>query len=363
MEALLLETTGDIYGWGFTYDYVESKVKQYDPSVHSKLIVPINSFGGDVMEGLAIYSALKGSKAYVEARIVAYAMSMGTVISCSANEVSMPANGWFMIHEPKMGSHGDSVDMSRWAGLLETMADDMAEIYAAKTGKSKDELRQMMKDETWLNGKQALEMGFVDSLTEGVSFEASFDPSKFNNIPDEVKAIASHKKAEDDKKDTENITNKIHEMNSLNAIASYLGFKAKEGSKDGQVEVSPEAFIEALQTKVKEGIDSNITALQTGIDGLKASGEALSGEIEALKTTVSEKDAEIVALKAELESVKTSQDDLSTKVADVIVGSGKSNGDTVIGNPNASAAQIKFENAFDIKGDDLAKVSAAFDSI
>jgi len=171
-------------GWGYND---EDLLEQLNGFRGRRIVVPINSFGGSVMEGTAIYNILLGRTEDVEARIIGYAMSMGSAISQAADTVRMPENGYFMIHNPWTVAIGDSRDMDQAGQLLEMMAGDLAKMYVRKTNLPLDDVRDMMNEETWLNGERALALGFIDELTEGVKLEASFTKDQYDklkNIPD-----------------------------------------------------------------------------------------------------------------------------------------------------------------------------------
>jgi len=131
------------------------------------LDVEIHSGGGSVFEGYRIFNEMKKLRergVYVTARINTLAASMGSVIAMAADKVEIASNGKIMIHEASGGAHGDSETLLRYAELLEAISDEIADVYASKTKKPKEEIRALMKKETWMTAKQAVEMGFADSI-------------------------------------------------------------------------------------------------------------------------------------------------------------------------------------------------------
>jgi len=131
------------------------------------LEIEIHSGGGSVFEGNRIYNELKKLRmrgVEVTARINTLAASMGSVICMGADKVEIASNGKLMIHEVSGGVHGNAEEIKRYSELVEELSDDIAGIYAEKTGKPKDEMRELMKKETWMSAKQAVEMGFADSI-------------------------------------------------------------------------------------------------------------------------------------------------------------------------------------------------------
>ena len=131
------------------------------------LEIEIHSGGGSVFEGNRIYNELKKLRmrgVEVTARINTLAASMGSVIAMGADKVEIANNGKIMIHEVSGGVHGNAEEIKRYSELVEELSDDIAGIYAEKTGNPKDEMRELMKKETWMSAKQAVEMGFADSI-------------------------------------------------------------------------------------------------------------------------------------------------------------------------------------------------------
>lgn len=130
-----------------------------------KLTVLINSGGGSVMAGQEIYSMLHG-RDDVEIVIQSLAGSAASVIAmANRNEISPVA--MIMVHNVSMrGASGDYHDMRKNAEILQEMNRALAAAYVAKTGKDEDEILKLMDRETWLTANQALELGFVDKISD-----------------------------------------------------------------------------------------------------------------------------------------------------------------------------------------------------
>lgn len=147
------------------------------------LTVEIHTGGGSVFDGYRLFNSMKELRnrgVSVTARINTLAASMGSVIAMAADKVEIASNGRMMIHEASMATHGDADKMKQASELLEEISDEIAETYAGKTGKSKEEMRSLMKKETWMTAKQAVEMGFADSIfdtkTKAMSILDKFRP-------------------------------------------------------------------------------------------------------------------------------------------------------------------------------------------
>lgn len=151
----------------------------------SRIHLRIHSPGGEVFDGTAIYHALLRHKGGVTVQIEGLAASMATVIALAGAPVKMAANGFWMIHNPAGGTFGESEEMRKMADLLDDIRDNIANIYAAKTGKPRDEILALMAAETWFTAAQAAEAGFVDEITEAVPLAAcAFSRlKKFSAVP------------------------------------------------------------------------------------------------------------------------------------------------------------------------------------
>lgn len=132
----------------------------------------INSPGGSVFEGLAIYNQLKAHSAYVEAHIIGLSASMATIIPRAADKVVAYTNTMHMIHNPWGGAWGEAKDLRKYADLLDQMKAMMIPIYQSAMGLEHDEIATLMDDETWYTGEQALAAGLVDELLDAPEEDA-----------------------------------------------------------------------------------------------------------------------------------------------------------------------------------------------
>ncbi|AOF54262.1 Clp protease ClpP [Rodentibacter caecimuris] len=150
----------------------------------------IHSPGGDVFDGIAIYNLLKNHPANKTVYIDGLAASMASVIAMVGNEVIMPENAMMMIHKPWGIQGGDAEDMRKYADLLDKVENTLIPAYAEKTGKTPEELAEMLSAETWLNAKECVEQGFADKLAEPLVTMASIQSKKledYSNMPKAMK--------------------------------------------------------------------------------------------------------------------------------------------------------------------------------
>lgn len=127
--------------------------------------IRINSAGGDVFEALSIYNFLKSHKARINIYIDGLAASAASVIAC-AGKIYMPSNALMMLHNPQGYAQGESEDMRAIADVLDKIRDNIAGIYAAKTGKTLEECAALMSSETWMTAEEAANFGFADKIIE-----------------------------------------------------------------------------------------------------------------------------------------------------------------------------------------------------
>ena len=128
------------------------------------VVVNINSPGGDVFEGLAIYNLLREYKGHVTVRVLGVAASAASFIAMAADEIQIARAGFFMIHNAWMIDAGDRNDFRDIADFLEQIDGTIADMYHIKTGIDATELATMMDKETWITGKTAVENGFADTF-------------------------------------------------------------------------------------------------------------------------------------------------------------------------------------------------------
>lgn len=142
------------------------------------ITVRINSAGGLVFDGLAIVSALQQSGRRVVCMIDGVAASMASVIAMVGTEIVMAESALLMIHNPTDGTYGDAADLRAAADRLDMIRDQIAGIYAARTGLSAADLAAMMAAETWLTAPEALAAGFITSIAAPMRM-AACDVSAF----------------------------------------------------------------------------------------------------------------------------------------------------------------------------------------
>lgn len=128
------------------------------------VVVNINSPGGDMFEGLAIYNLLREHKGHVTVKVLGVAASAASIIAMAGDEVQIARAGFLMIHNAWVFAAGNRHDFRDYADYLEPFDASMADIYVARSGQDLAAVQKMMDGETWIGGSAAIEQGFADVL-------------------------------------------------------------------------------------------------------------------------------------------------------------------------------------------------------
>jgi ATP-dependent protease ClpP protease subunit len=180
----IYSTVGDYGdGTGMTAKIVSSVLRKSNGSVR----VNINSAGGDFFEGVAIYNMLKEYDGEVKVKIVGLAASAASIIAMAADELEIAESGFMMIHNAWTIAIGNKDDMEEVAAMLGKFDESMAKLYADFSGHDVKSIKKMMAAETWLSGKEAVEMGLATSLLE--SDEITEDKGKMPEAMKKLDAI------------------------------------------------------------------------------------------------------------------------------------------------------------------------------
>lgn len=152
-------------GGGVTAKSFSDELKNIDASVN-EIDVRINSPGGDVFDGIAIYNRLKQVKAKKTVYIDGLAASIASIIALAGDEIIMGEGALYMIHLPWTMAMGNRMELDNTIQRLADVEEQLINIYYARTKIDKNEIRKMLEDETWLDADQAREKGFVDKTME-----------------------------------------------------------------------------------------------------------------------------------------------------------------------------------------------------
>ena len=172
MIAILDVIGQDFWGDGITAKRIAAQLRAIGPN---PVTVTINSPGGDVFEGLAIYNLLREHPASVTIKVIGLAASAASFIAMAGDEIQIAKSGFFMIHNSWVVAMGDQHALRDVADWLEPFDTSMAEIYADRSGQDVKKLADMMDKETWIGGKDAVDLGFADDFLPRDQVSVSHD--------------------------------------------------------------------------------------------------------------------------------------------------------------------------------------------
>lgn len=190
-KLTLSGSVGDDYWDGFTYSDVVLALAGVDDG--ADLTVHVNSGGGIATEGAAIHALLAARTGRTEVMIEGIAASAASLIAMAGETVSMADGAVMMIHDPSGFTMGTSADHAKQIEALEALATAYARVYAAKSGKSTDEAREIMKAERWFAADEAIAEGFADAKIERpAAAVAMFDYQQYAHAPRKLRAQAKN---------------------------------------------------------------------------------------------------------------------------------------------------------------------------
>ena len=192
-----LETEGTkaslyIYGDITSWPWLESDVSSYNLSKKleqlqdvDEIDVYINSYGGEVAEGLAIYNALKRHKAKVTTYCDGFGCSIASVIFMAGDERIMSSSSLLMIHNAWTRASGNANDFRKEADNLDAITQASVNAYMEKINVTEEELKAMLDEEKWLKPQEALDMGFA-TVISGTDVSSKPSQSAFETIMQKV---------------------------------------------------------------------------------------------------------------------------------------------------------------------------------
>jgi ATP-dependent Clp endopeptidase proteolytic subunit ClpP len=211
-EIRIYEDIGDPWGmgWGITAKRFAEQLKALGEV--DKITVYINSLGGDIFDGMAIYNELKRSSAWINVHVSGIAASAASVIAMAAGRgrLTMEEGSLLMIHKAWTIRVGNADEMREMAATLDKTDENMAGIYARRSGQSVEAIMAAMTAETWYSADEAVEAGLADKAikTEMVGGDESGNGraaawgnerlvASFRNIPAAVKGLLAAVKGKD----------------------------------------------------------------------------------------------------------------------------------------------------------------------
>jgi len=228
-----IQIYGDITSW----EWLESDVSSYTLSKQIEALecdqinVYINSYGGEVAEGLAIYNQLKRHKAKVKTVCDGFACSAASVVFMAGDERIMSTASLLMIHNAWTRVKGNSKELRKKADDLDKITQASVNAYMQEINITEEELKQMLDDETWITPQEAIEKGFITAIVNEKEAEEVSQSVKKSLM----KLILNAKKEDDLNTEINNSKeNKSKEPEEHTKCSFFNEFKNKLNRKGGQ---------------------------------------------------------------------------------------------------------------------------------
>lgn len=146
--------------------------------------VEINSPGGDVFAGLAIYNGLRASGKKINVKVLGLAASAASLVAMAGDTIEMPENTFMMVHNPWGFAMGGADEMRNTADVLDKIGTGLVSTYAKRTGKTDQEITALLDAETWMTAQEAVDAGFATSVTPALAVKASYSEDR---LPENVR--------------------------------------------------------------------------------------------------------------------------------------------------------------------------------
>ena len=254
----------------------------------------INSPGGSVIDGNAMFNALQRHPAKVITHIDGLAASMASVIAMAGDEVHMADNALLMIHNPWTFSMGDADELRADADLLDKMSASILSAYGRSQYEA-EEIKDLMDAETWFTAQEAFDAGLVDHISTGLRAAAS-----------EITAMA------------EGAEIKVPAEKQVVSLTKQIDAISKASTEISADLLEQVVINQALEAKVEE-ITTELASAALTMEAAEASFEQVSAELEAKAAEAETKAAELEAKDAEIEQTKEiTEEAVAAKAAELV---------------------------------------------
>lgn len=276
---------------GITSESVKAKLK----GEYSTIMLDINSPGGSVFEGMAIFNALKQHPAKVHGKVTGVCASICSVILMACDTIEMTKNSMLMIHMPTIDTNGTASDLRREADLLDKMKDNIVAAYKSKLKIAVD-VDEMLEKETWLSPGEAKDMGLCDIITdtspEIVNY-FDFSEYRYKNTPELVMNlydINANQDLPDKTRDKE-----PGEFEKLVNKLKSIFITKKESEMTTENKVKNEMDKETVENQeTEEEVVNQDEEVMKRLELLMAENAALKEEVATLKRQMEEAAQEVV---------------------------------------------------------------------
>lgn len=241
---------------GFTLQSLKDSLGGAD---YSNIELEIMSMGGDLIQALAIYDALRASSAKVTAKIIGSTASAGTVIAMAADTVEISENSNFLIHRASTMAAGNVDDMDKAAETLAAFDEQLLNIYQKKTGQRKSQISSLMKEDRWIKPAEAIKLGFADKVIKSkkpILNQSDMDTTGIKsvlNVADDTGIEAAIVALQAENTRLSGIVNQIETDKAAAKLAEHTAF-VENAITTGQIKAEVKDLLLNMETETAKAI-------------------------------------------------------------------------------------------------------------
>ncbi|MES9694272.1 head maturation protease, ClpP-related [Bacillus toyonensis] len=220
-----LTVYGSIGGW-FSENNAEAVRRKIQDVKAEKIHVHINSGGGSAFDGVAICNQLKQHNAEIIVHIDGWAASAASVIAMAGDKIIMPSNTMMMIHQASTFEYGNADIFEKTAKDLRKIDSALAASYKKRFVGTDEELKQLLKDETWLTAEEAVALGLADEIADEIEIDDTQEDEEdevVENFKEDL--VAKYTKQPNNQNPKEPIQEPVKEKQNLSTLFLNLGGK------------------------------------------------------------------------------------------------------------------------------------------
>lgn len=246
----ILTLSGTIANLSFLDGTISAKaVKDSLDNVKEDIVIRLNSGGGDVFEGIEIYNYLKSLSNHITIEVTALAASAASLVAMAGDKIIIRTGANMMVHEASTMAFGNKSDIQKTLNALTAIDTSIVDIYHDRTGLDRDEIDNLIANETWLTADEAIEKGFADEKSSR-------------------KSVEKQKEGVENLKDSKYVARLKEQQRIINAMID----EAEEGTPDEpSSDDSNEQRIADLENKIKN-IESRLDKSEKSDEGESQNG-------------------------------------------------------------------------------------------
>lgn len=220
-----LTVYGSIGGW-FSENNAEAVRRKIQDVKAEKIHVHINSGGGSAFDGVAICNQLKQHSAEIIVHIDGWAASAASVIAMAGDKIIMPSNTMMMIHQASTFEYGNADLFEKTARDLRKIDSALAASYKKRFVGTDEELKQLLKDETWLTAEEAVALGLADEIADEIEIDDAQEDEEVEVVENfKEDLVAKYMKQPNNQNPKEPIQEPVNTKQNLSTLFLTLGGK------------------------------------------------------------------------------------------------------------------------------------------